>query len=103
MRHIKIMAAAGIAALFFAACAGPGSGAGENEAKAQNRTTASAKDLTLLSIGTAAAVSQPQRESGFLGTAWTLVMDLSDPAVTYYSRRHFDKPLRFEFERKGAE
>ena len=50
-----------------------------------------------------AAVSQPQRESGFLGTAWTLVMDLTNPAVTYYSRRHFDKPLRFEFERKGAE
>ena len=50
-----------------------------------------------------AAVSQPQRESGFLGTAWTLVMDLTHPAVTYYSRRHFDKPLRFEFERKGAE
>ena len=48
-----------------------------------------------------AAVSQPQRESGFLGTAWTLVMDLTGPAVTCYSRRHFDKPLRFEFERQG--
>ena len=49
-----------------------------------------------------AAVSQPQREGAFLGTAWTLVMDLTDPAVTYYSRRHFDKPQRFEFERKEA-
>ena len=49
-----------------------------------------------------AAVSQPQREGAFLGTAWTLVMDLTDPAVTYYSRRHFDKPQRFEFERKAA-
>lgn len=47
-----------------------------------------------------AAVSQPQRESGFLGTAWTLVMDLTNPAVTYYSRRRFDKPFRFEFVRK---
>ena len=49
-----------------------------------------------------AAVSQPQREGGFQGTAWTLVMDLADPAVTYYSRRHFDKPQRFGFERKEA-
>ena len=46
-----------------------------------------------------AAVSQPEQE-GFLGTAWTLVMDLSAPSVTYYSRRHFDKPFQFEFERK---
>ena len=42
-----------------------------------------------------AAVSQPQRE-GFLGTAWTMVMDLTHPSVTYYSRRHFDKPFHFE-------
>lgn len=40
------------------------------------------------------AVSQPQRE-GFLGTAWTMVMDLEHPSVTYYSRRHFDKPFHF--------
>jgi predicted choloylglycine hydrolase len=40
-------------------------------------------------------VSQPARE-GFLGTAWTMVMDLKNPSVTYYSRRHFDKPLHFE-------
>ena len=43
------------------------------------------------------SVSQPQRE-GFLGTAWTMVMDLSHPSVTYYSRRHFDKPFHFELE-----
>lgn len=42
-----------------------------------------------------AAVSQPQRE-GFLGTAWTMVMDLSHPSVTYYSIRHFDKPFHYE-------
>ena len=36
-----------------------------------------------------------------MGTAWTLVMDLTNPSVTYYSRRHFDKPIHFEFERKG--
>ena len=36
---------------------------------------------------------------GRLGTAWTMVMDLTHPSVTYYSRRHFDKPFRFSFER----
>ena len=35
------------------------------------------------------------------GTAWTVVMDLTHPSVTYYSRRHFDKPFRFELKRKG--
>ena len=45
------------------------------------------------------SVSQPERE-GFLGTAWTMVMDLKNPSVTYYSRRHFDKPFRFELKRK---
>ncbi len=44
-----------------------------------------------------AAVSQPERK-GFLGTAWTMVMDLSHPSVTYYSRRHFDKPFHFEIK-----
>lgn len=44
------------------------------------------------------SVSQPERE-GFLGTAWTMVMDLTHPSVTYYSRRHFDKPFRFELKR----
>ena len=44
------------------------------------------------------AVSQPERK-GFLGTAWTMVMDLKHPSVTYYSRRHFDKPLHFELKK----
>ena len=44
------------------------------------------------------AVSQPERD-GFLGTAWTMVMDLKHPSVTYYSRRHFDKPLHFDLTR----
>lgn len=48
-----------------------------------------------------ASVSQPEQE-GWQGTAWTLVMDLSNPSVTYYNRRHFDKPFHFEFERKGS-
>jgi predicted choloylglycine hydrolase len=43
-------------------------------------------------------VSQPQRE-GFLGTAWTMVMDLTHPSVTYYSHRHFDKPFHFALSR----
>lgn len=50
-----------------------------------------------------ASVSQPGREGSFLGTAWTLVMNLTDPAVTYFARRHFDKPFRFEFERVGQD
>ena len=45
------------------------------------------------------SVSQASRE-GFWGTLWTMVMDLKNPSVTYYSRRHFDKPFRFEFTRK---
>lgn len=45
------------------------------------------------------AVSQPEQEGKFLGTAWTMVMDLTHPSVTYYSRRHFDKPFHFGFER----
>ena len=44
------------------------------------------------------AVSQPQHE-GFLGTSWTMVMNLTHPSVTYYSRRHFDKPFHFELYR----
>ena len=45
------------------------------------------------------SVSQPERE-GFLGTAWTMVMDLSHPSVTYYSRRHFDKPFHYTLGKK---
>ena len=41
------------------------------------------------------SVSQPQKKD-FLGTAWTMVMDLTSPSVTYYSRRHFDKPFLFK-------
>lgn len=41
------------------------------------------------------AVSQPKRD-GFLGTAWTMVMNLTNPSVTYYSQRHFDKPFFFK-------
>jgi predicted choloylglycine hydrolase len=44
------------------------------------------------------AVSQSERK-GFLGTAWTMVMDLKNPSVTYYSRRHFNKPLHFELKK----
>ena len=44
-----------------------------------------------------ASVSQPQHE-GFLGTAWTMVMDLKHPSVTYYSQRHFNKPFCFSLK-----
>ena len=47
-----------------------------------------------------ASVSQPQAQENWLGTAWTMVMNLTDRSVTYYSRRHFDKPFLFELERK---
>ena len=40
------------------------------------------------------SVSQPEQE-GFLGTAWTMVMDLSNPSVTYYNLRKFDRPFEF--------
>ena len=48
-----------------------------------------------------ASVSQPPAQGDRLGTAWTMVMNLTNPSVTYYSRRHFDKPVRFELERKN--
>jgi hypothetical protein len=58
--------------------------------------------LDLRQLTTAiASVSQPLAQGDRLGTAWTMVMNLTSPSVTYYSRRHFDKPLRFELERKN--
>lgn len=48
-----------------------------------------------------ASVSLPLMEGKPIGTAWTLVMDLKNPSITYYSRRHFDKPFHFEFVRKS--
>lgn len=47
------------------------------------------------------SVSLPPMEGRHMGTAWTLVMDLTNPSVTYYSRRHFDNPFHFEFERNS--
>ncbi len=56
--------------------------------------------LDLRQLTTAiASVSQPPAQGDRLGTAWTMVMNLSNPSVTYYSRRHFDKPFRFELVR----
>ena len=46
-----------------------------------------------------ASVSQPPAQGDRLGTAWTMVMNLTDRTVTYYSRRHFDKPLHFKLDR----
>ena len=40
------------------------------------------------------SVAQPT-DGDFWGTLWTVVMDLSNPSVTYYSRRHFDNPFHF--------
>ena len=41
----------------------------------------------------------PEKGAIVGGTLWTMVMDLTHPSVTYYSRRHFDKPFRFELKR----
>ena len=49
-----------------------------------------------------AEVSQPQRD-GFLGTAWTMIMDLTNPTVTYASRRHFGKPFTFQLSKAKKE
>ena len=58
--------------------------------------------LDLRQLTTAiASVSQPPAQGDRLGTAWTMVMNLTNPSVTYYSRRHFDKPQRFQLERKS--
>ena len=45
------------------------------------------------------SVSQPRQED-FLGTAWTMVMDLAHPSVTYYARRHFEEPFYFPLKRR---
>ena len=44
------------------------------------------------------AVTQETVEGKFLGTAWTMLMDLQRPSVTYYSRRDFDKEYHFELK-----
>ena len=44
------------------------------------------------------AVTQETVEGKFLGTAWTMLMDLQHPSVTYYSRRDFDKEYHFELK-----
>ena len=46
------------------------------------------------------SVSQPEQE-GFLGTAWTIVFDLTHPSVTYYSRRHFEEPFYFSLKHRN--
>ena len=47
-----------------------------------------------------ASVTQlPEKGAIVGGTLWTMVMDLKHPSVTYYSRRHFDKPLHFTLSR----
>ncbi len=47
-----------------------------------------------------ASVSQAPARGDFLGTAWTMVMNLTDRSVTYYSRRHFDKPFHFKLNQR---
>ena len=64
----------------------------------QFEETGGAMDLEQLTASIE-SVSQPAHD-GFLGTAWTAVMDLTNPSITYYSRRHFDKPFKFAINRK---
>lgn len=47
-------------------------------------------------LGSAIAdVSSPEDSYGSQGTIWTMLMDLTNPSVIYWSRRHFDKPFQF--------
>ena len=64
----------------------------------QFEETGGAMDLEQLTASIE-SVSQPAHD-GFLGTAWTAVMDLTNLSITYYSRRHFDKPFKFAINRK---
>ena len=51
--------------------------------------------MDLQSLSSAIAnVSSPESERS-QGTVWTMLMDLTNPSVIYWSRRHFDKPFRF--------
>ena len=47
------------------------------------------------SLGTAIASVSAGDTPGSMGTLWTTLMDLTNPSVIYWSRRHFDKPFRF--------
>lgn len=47
------------------------------------------------------SVAQEEHEGEFLGTAWTMLMDLKNPSVTYFSRRHFDNPFHFDLKCKS--
>ena len=58
--------------------------------------------LDLRQLTTAiASVSQPPAQGDRLGTAWGVGVNLTAPAGTHNTRRHFDKPFRFELERKN--
>ena len=63
------------------------------------RTIESSGVMSLSSLNESImSVSQGTQGDDFLGTAWTMVMNLTNPSVTYYSRRHFDKPFHFDFK-----
>ena len=68
--------------------------------RAQLAETDGTMDLRQLTTAIA-SVSQPSSQENWLGTAWTMVMNLTDRSVTYYARRHFDKPFHFELGRKN--
>ena len=73
-------------------------GAVREIAKIEAKEAVMTHDMTLTEA--IKAVSQPEVKGKFLGTAWTMVMNLTHPSVTYYSRRHFDKPFTFSLKRK---
>ena len=49
--------------------------------------------------GNVSLAQQPWGENFIGGTQWTMVMNLSQPSVSYYSQRKFDQPYSFELER----
>lgn len=44
-------------------------------------------------------VQHPDKKAIVGGTLWTMIMDQTNHKVTYYSRRHFDKPFVVEFSK----
>ena len=62
----------------------------------QNQKTGGVMNEEQLTKAIASVTQLPEKDAIVGGTLWTMVMDLKHPSVTYYSRRHFDKPLHFE-------
>ena len=54
-------------------------------------------DNLLLTSAIKSVVQLPNEKAIIGGTLWTMIMDQTNPMVTYYSRRHFNKAFNVEF------